>query len=265
MAAHEFFSRLYALQLISAISTARPERTQECVYTAPLGVSRLVAVLEDKREAVRSGKATPRISVQCWLIQTSEGLLLLTALTPVSPDLQKLVAFENAFERIFAIIDTEGSLTHGGITIQDCLSLLANLLRFNTSNQSYFRETGYVKKLANLLREVIREQDSPEGVAEWAKPQRDKNVWGLLAVLRLFLLKGSVGTQANQVSFWQNGVLTQVLEIGFREAFDVPIRSEVRVRTSPIAESFSQGFTGSKHCRRLDSVEQRIARGLCAA
>lgn len=53
---HEFFSRLYSLQLISAISTARPERTQECVYTAPLGVSRLVAVLDDKREAIRTGE-----------------------------------------------------------------------------------------------------------------------------------------------------------------------------------------------------------------
>ena len=53
---HDFFSRLYSLQLISAISAARLERTQECVYTAPLGVSRLVAVLDDKREAVRAGK-----------------------------------------------------------------------------------------------------------------------------------------------------------------------------------------------------------------
>ena len=53
---NEFFSRLYALQLISAISTARPERTRECVYTAPLGVSRLVATLDDKREALRTGE-----------------------------------------------------------------------------------------------------------------------------------------------------------------------------------------------------------------
>ena len=52
----EFFSRLYSLQLISAISTARPERTQECVYTAPLGVTRLVAVLDDQRGAVRAGE-----------------------------------------------------------------------------------------------------------------------------------------------------------------------------------------------------------------
>ena len=138
------------------------------------------------------------------------------------------MAFENAFDRIFGIIDSEGALTHGGITVQDCLSLLANLLRLNVSNQSYFRETGSVKKLASLLNDAIREQDLPDGVAEWARPQRDKNVWGLLAVLRLFLVRGSLGTQANQMSFWQSGVLTQVLDIAFRESFGVPIRAEVR-------------------------------------
>ena len=138
------------------------------------------------------------------------------------------MAFENAFDRIFGIIDSEGALTHGGITVQDCLSLLANLLRLNVSNQSYFREHGSVKKLDSLLNDAIREQYLPDGVAEWARPQRDKNVWGLLAVLRLFLVRGSLGTQANQMSFWQSGVLTQVLDIAFRESFGVPIRAEVR-------------------------------------
>ena len=137
------------------------------------------------------------------------------------------MAFENAFDRIFGIIDSEGALTHGGIAVQDCLSLLANLLRLNVSNQSYFRETGWVKNLAGLLSEAIREQDTTDGVADWAMPQRDKNMWGLLAVLQLFLVKGSVGTQVNQVSFWQNGVLTQVLDIAFRGSFDVTIRAEV--------------------------------------
>ena len=142
------------------------------------------------------------------------------------------MAFENAFDRTFGIIDSEGALTHGGIIVQDCLSLLANLLRLNVSNQSYFRETGWVKKLANLLNEAVREQDVVDGVAEWVRPQRDKNVWGLLAVLRLFLVKGSVGTQANQNSFWQSGVLTQVLNIAFRESFDVTIRAEASQTSS---------------------------------
>lgn len=111
--------------------------------------------------------------------------------------------------------------------MQDCLSLLANLLRLNISNQSYFRETGCAKKLHDLLKEALREQDSTDSVAEWARSQRDKSVWGLLAVLQLFLIKGSVGTQANQFSFWQNGVLTQVLEIAFHRSIDLSIRAEV--------------------------------------
>lgn len=51
----DFYIRLYALQLLAAISNNRPARTQECVYTAPLGVNRLVDILEDKREAIRNG------------------------------------------------------------------------------------------------------------------------------------------------------------------------------------------------------------------
>ncbi len=194
-----------------------------------------------------------------------EGLLLLTALTPSSPDLQKLVAFENAFDRIFGIIDSEGALTHGGIIVQDCLSLLANLLRLNVSNQSYFRETGWVKKLGGLLGEAIREQDLPDSVADWAKPQRDKNVWGLLAVLQLFLVKGSVGTQANQVSFWQSGILNHVLDIAFRESFDVPIRAEVSYCLLTNILGLTKPTKGTCHSRGSHKIEHCFAGRFCTA
>ncbi|KAL8940424.1 MAG: hypothetical protein Q9216_002829 [Gyalolechia sp. 2 TL-2023] len=221
--AYDFYSRLYSLQLIQAISTARPERTQECVATSPVGVSRLVAVLDDKREAVRS-----------------EGLLLLTALTLSSPELQKVVAYENAFDRIFAIIDAEGSLTHGGIPVQDCLSLLANLLRLNVSNQNLFRESGWMKKLAVLLSRYLEEQGAPGSTAEWARPQQDKNVWGLMAVIRLFLIRGSMGTQTNQRSFWQSGLLAQVMEIAFHASVDMNIRAEALVAAADLIRGNAQ-------------------------
>ncbi|KAL8670974.1 MAG: hypothetical protein Q9168_004505 [Polycauliona sp. 1 TL-2023] len=220
---YDFYSRLYSLQLISAISTARPERTQECVGTSPVGVSRLVAVLDDKREAVRS-----------------EGLLLLVSLTRSSSELQKVVAYENAFDRVFGIIDAEGSLTHGGIPVQDCLSLLANLLRLNISNQNLFRESGWMKKLASLLSDVLKAHSSPEGVAQWARPQQDKNVWGLLAVIRLFLIRGSIGTQANQRSCWQNGLLVQVLEIAFHSVMDLNIRAEALATAADLIRGNAQ-------------------------
>ncbi|KAK6598857.1 intracellular protein transport protein [Botrytis cinerea] len=170
---NDFYSRLYSLQLLSLILSSRAERTEECIFTAPLGISRLVAVLDDRREAIRN-----------------EGLSLLTYLTPSSSELQKLVAFENAFDRIFNIIKLEGSLQDGDRIVEDCLILLANLLRLNVSNQSFFRETGCVTKLSKLLNDALGAEDEAEEVAEWAKVQRNRNIYALLAVLRLFLIAG---------------------------------------------------------------------------
>lgn len=176
---------------------------------------------------------------------SAEGLLLLTALTPSSTELQKLVAFENAFDRIFALIESEGSLTHGGIIVQDCLSLLANLLRLNVSNQSFFRETGYVLRFTTLLGAAVKEEEAVKGVAEWARPQRDKNLWGLLAVLRLFLCGGALGTQANQTSFWQNGIHLHLLHLAFQRMSDTTVKAEVRKKqtsSKPLGISFIQTF-----------------------
>jgi hypothetical protein len=207
---NDFYSRLYSLQLLSAILSSRTERTEECIFTAPLGISRLVAVLDDNRDAIRN-----------------EGLTLLINLTPTSTELQKRVAFEDAFERIFNIIKSEGSLLHGDRIVEDCLILLANLLRFNVSNQSFFREAGCVPQVARLLNDTLREQGSEPEVAEWAKLQRNRNIYALLAVLRLFLATGGVGTQANQASFWQHGVLNQVLQLAFNRATEMQIKAEV--------------------------------------
>lgn len=86
-----------------------------------------------------------------------------------------------------------------------------------------------MKKLASLLSDVLKAHNSSEGVADWTRPQQDKNVWGLLAVIRLFLLRGNIGTQANQRSFWQSGLLDQVLEISFHPSMNTNIRAEVNL------------------------------------
>ncbi|OQE46194.1 hypothetical protein PENCOP_c001G03939 [Penicillium coprophilum] len=205
----EFYSRLYALQLISHICSARPERTQECIFTAPLGISKLVGVLTDAREPVRN-----------------EALVLLIALTPASEELQKLVAFENAFEILFSLIEAEGALTHGTEVVEDCLSLLAHLLRFNVSNQSFFRETGCMKRVTQLLHECQQEPEDNDPAPEWTLVHRDKNVWGLLAIIQLFLIRGGMSTPINQTAFWQNGVTEQVLSIAFSQRFSVSVTSK---------------------------------------
>ncbi|KKK26675.1 intracellular protein [Aspergillus rambellii] len=205
----DFYSRLYSLQLMFQISSARPERTQECILTAPLGIPRLVGALGDAREPIRN-----------------ESFLLLIALTPASEEFQKLVAFENAFESIFSLMETEGGLAHGSEVIEDCLSLLANLLRLNIPNQSYFREMGCIQKLAKLLTDVNKEEESEEPTPQWALAHRDKNIWGLLVIIQLFLVKGGINTPTNQMAFWNSGVMEQVLSTAFGQRFNVNVTAK---------------------------------------
>jgi hypothetical protein len=171
-----------------------------------------VGTLDDPRDAVRT-----------------EGLVLLNDLSQSSPELQKLFVFENAFEKVFDMIHADGSLTQGTIVVQDCLSVLANLVRFNASNQTTFRETGGVARLAALLpgaKKPKKGRSSTEEEDDWVSPQADKNLWGLLAILRMFLVKGSTSTLPNQNAFHKHGLLQQILNMAFDPASAIPIKIE---------------------------------------
>jgi hypothetical protein len=229
----DFYSRLYSLQLVRAVALARPERTQECILTAPMGTSRLVATLDDPRDAIRS-----------------EGLVLLTDLSRTSPELQKLFVFEDAFTKVFNLVQADGGLLEGGIVVQDCLSLLAILIRSNASNQTNIREMGHIARFAALLpgaKKPKKPRASPVDDDEWKSPQSDKNVWGLLAIMRMFLVKGSAGTPQNQTAFHKHGLLRQLLNIAFDPATVMPIKIEAlntcadMIRGNPrLQEGFAQ-------------------------
>jgi intracellular protein transport protein USO1 len=177
---------------------------------AALGTSRLVSTLDDPRDAIRNA-----------------GLLLLADLTQSSTELQKLVAFEGTFEKIFQLVQQEGGLQDGGIVIQDCLDVLANLVRQNSSNQSLFRESGCVSKLAAILKTAHEKNDVAGRVDDFPNPQMVKNLWGFLAVIRLFLVHGSVGTNINQKAFEKHSLLQEILDLAFRPSTDPAIRTEV--------------------------------------
>lgn len=149
-----------------------------------------------------------------------EGILLIINLSNGHTDIQKLIAFENAFERVFSIIELEGGVD-GGIIVQDCLQLLNNLLSFNVSNQSYFREMGCVPRLAKLF------QFAQEPVPSYAKEQRDTNIEYAMRVCRLFVVPGGLGAAANQNAFFSAGILHLMLVIAFSGFSDFPVRAEV--------------------------------------
>lgn len=59
---------------------------------------------------------------------------MVQSLISQSPDIQKVLAFEGAFEKLFNTVTREGGL-EGGLVTQGALSCVDGLLRFNTSNQ----------------------------------------------------------------------------------------------------------------------------------
>ncbi|KAK9479530.1 p115 like vesicle tethering protein [Lipomyces japonicus] len=217
---HDFYVRLYALQLLGAILLNRPERTQQCVFAAPLGISRLVSTLDDAREAIQN-----------------EAVILLVKLVDRYPDIQKLVAFENTFDKIFNMIEREGGV-EGGIVVRDCLNLIANLLRFNSSNQNYFRETSCIPRLSDLM--VVQ-----KGASNWDN-HRVKNTILVLEICRLFVVEGSLETHAHQDILFQAGVLMNVLRLAFADSTHIQVRALALVATGDlirgnktIQESFS--------------------------
>ncbi|KZT27112.1 hypothetical protein NEOLEDRAFT_1131101 [Neolentinus lepideus HHB14362 ss-1] len=128
-----FYTRFGALQFLSTLLRNRRQIVQSYFLTAVAGPAGIIAVLEDRREIIRN-----------------EAITMLQSLISQSPEIQKVLTFEGAFERLFNIITTEGGID-GGIVVQDALLCVDGLLRFNASNQSYFRETPMAVVLLSLL------------------------------------------------------------------------------------------------------------------
>lgn len=124
---YDFRVRWPTVRLLTALLHNRAMQIQQCVLVSPLGVSRLMDLLSDSREVIRN-----------------DGLLLLIQLTKGNAAIQKIVAFENAFDRLLEVISEEG-YSDGGIVVEDCLLLMSNL--FNASNINFFREGSYIQRL----------------------------------------------------------------------------------------------------------------------
>ena len=128
------------MQLISCLLTNCTREVQHQLLDSHVGVSLMMDVLGDTREVLRN-----------------DSLILLYKVTKGNANLQKIVAFENAFDKLFEIIEAEG-WTDGGIVVEDCLRLLLILLRNNPSNQTFFKEGGYINRL-KLAFDVFEVED----------------------------------------------------------------------------------------------------------
>ncbi|XP_059156787.1 general vesicular transport factor p115-like [Physella acuta] len=159
---YDFHVRWPTVKLLTVLLTNRQKDLQEIILVIPMGVSRLMDLLSDSREIIRN-----------------DALLLLNQLTKGHANIQKIVAFENAFERIIDIIRDEGA-TDGGIVVEDCLLLLQNLLRNNASNQNFFKEGSYIQKLRPFFQ---LDDDSHSKQVGWSA-QKVTNMHLLLQLVR---------------------------------------------------------------------------------
>lgn len=98
-----------------------------------------------------------------------DALLLLIEVTCENEEIQKLVAFSNAFDVLLELIRSAGSITAGSIVVSDALQLLNNLLRDNQLNQKFFRESSCIQRLLPLLLPLVP-ADSQRAVQQKLAP-----------------------------------------------------------------------------------------------
>lgn len=157
---YDFRVRLSTVQLLISLLTNRTKDIQEIILDKPMGVSKMMDLLSDSREVIRN-----------------ETLLLLIKLTKGNANIQKIVAFENAFDRLFEIVSSEG-YSDGGIIVEDCLLLMLNLLKNNSSNINFFKEGSYIQKMLPMF--TIPDNAEEAG---WS-PQKVSNVHCMLQLVR---------------------------------------------------------------------------------
>jgi hypothetical protein len=115
----------------------------------PPGLEGVLSVLDPVATSKAQGGA-PAMGGGASEMLRNEALLLLPTMLAGNADLQKIVAFSGAFEKLLEIISTEGGI-EGGIVVQDALVVVGGLLRFNVSNQNYFRELSLIPQLPTFL------------------------------------------------------------------------------------------------------------------
>ncbi|XP_067903068.1 general vesicular transport factor p115 isoform X4 [Heterodontus francisci] len=185
----DFHVRWPAVKLLTALLKNQGPQVQQIILVSPMGVSRMMDLLADSREVIRN-----------------DGLLLLQQLTKANAAIQKIVAFENAFERLLDIITEEG-MSDGGIVVEDCLLLLLNLMKNNSSNQNFFKEGSYIQRMK-----------------PWFEVAEDNSGWSAQKVTNLHLMLQLVrvlvspvnppGATSNcQKSAFQCGLLQQLCTI----------------------------------------------------
>ncbi|KAJ6534017.1 p115 like vesicle tethering protein [Mycena vulgaris] len=202
-----FYTRFATLQYLSTLLQNRRQVVQGYFLKAAAGPSSVILVLEDKREIIRN-----------------EAVTMVQALVSQSADIQKVLAFEGAFEKLFNTVTQEGGI-EGGVVTMEALACVDGLLRFNTSNQSYFRETPLPPLLCSLLlfppSLPMHEAAPQEFALQFWDDQKLSNASFIVGIMGM-LISSSKGNSTQEVS----GFVRCLVEIALASNAPTPLKTQ---------------------------------------
>lgn len=188
-----FQIRWAVIKIFIAISRLQLGRFQEILNDVHFGLTRIVEFLRESREMLRN-----------------DCIILLMLLSQNDKNMQKVLAFDNIFEKLFEIIEGEGGV-EGGIVTHDCVVIMRNILTSNSCTQKHFRELGLISRLTPYVK--VGESLS-NSIDTWPT-SRLNNVTGFVDVVRVFL--DPLGVQqsiiASQKVVFSSGVLKCLFEL----------------------------------------------------
>ncbi|VDK87564.1 unnamed protein product [Dibothriocephalus latus] len=193
LSSYDMHLRRQTIQLLILLLENNLRSLQDILLNSPMAVSKFVDTICDPMEVIRN-----------------DGLLLLLTFTKSHSTIQKIVAFENVFQKVLNIVETE-TITDGGVVIEDCFALIVQLLTGNKQNQMLFKDGRFIQRLANLFQSV------PDELSEsctWSA-QKLVNVGCLLKVFRTLVAptNKTQNIKACQTDMQNSGLLDSLWKV----------------------------------------------------
>ncbi|RCH80087.1 hypothetical protein CU097_001278, partial [Rhizopus azygosporus] len=137
-----------------------------------------------------------------------------------------IVTFQATFEKLLFVIEEQEGIS-GDIIVQDSLTLMQNLLRYNVSDQVYFRETSCIQQIPGLLG-YVGDADAdhvPFSFEDWPE-QKVANTVLVLQLIRILTEPGNSSTPINQTVMVQSGILLPIVQLALCSNVPSIVRTE---------------------------------------
>jgi hypothetical protein len=240
LASGEVWIRTMALQLLTALYTAKPEVLCSALLRAERAMAKLLDALDDPRDEVRT-----------------EVLLLLSKITKGKPDIQSFVAFEDGYSRLLRVARTHAASLrsqhaswraappppHKFTVPTDCARIVANVLEGNATCRKLFVQSSAPLHLvlelvavSNLLSVTQSRDPTPDS------PDSTLVSVSLSVIERLCGVgEASSNASADHLVFEFVAAETMLWEVLSRLAFCARVCEELRCRALNVLTSVVKG------------------------